>query len=74
MSDTRHQCRWCCELITGNGIYCEAKNKCLSESYTKRVNKCRDFQFTDMDAYTFERYKPRVQYSKQIEGQASLFE
>ena len=73
MNDTRHQCRWCASLCTGNGIYCSEKQKCLSESYTKRVNKCPDFQFVNMDAYTFEEYKPRVRHNKNIEGQVSIF-
>lgn len=73
MNDTRHQCRWCASLCTGNGIYCSEKQKCLSESHTKRVNKCPDFQFVNMDAYTFEEYKPRVRHNKNIEGQVSIF-
>ena len=71
--DTRHQCRWCTSLCTGNGIWCSEKKKCLSESYTKRVNKCKDFQFVNMDAYTLEEYKQRVRHNNQCEGQVSFF-
>lgn len=53
-------CRYCIELTTGNGIYCEAKNKELSEAYTKRSNHCKSFIFCQMDAYDeTKRYKPR---------------
>lgn len=72
-NDTRHQCRWCVELTVGDASYCNLKQKCLSESYTKRVNKCPDFQFVNMDAYTFEEYKPRVRHNQQVEGQVSIF-
>lgn len=74
LDDTRHQCRWCSELVTGNGIYCQAKQRCYSESYTKHVNNCTDFQFVNMDAYTFEEYKPRVRHNQNIEGQVSIFD
>ena len=72
MSDTRHQCRWCTALVTGNGIYCQTHDKCLSESYTKRVNKCKDWNFVNIDAYTFGEYKERVRNDKQVKGQITL--
>lgn len=71
--DTSHQCRWCTQLTTGNGIYCSAKKKCLSESYTKRVNKCKDWEFCDLDAYDLHEYKPRIQHDKNVKGQMSLW-
>lgn len=74
MRDTRHQCRWCSNLTTGNGIYCGAKQKCLSESYTKRVNRCKLFEFCDIDAYSFKVYKPRAIRSEEINGQMSFAE
>ena len=72
MSDTHHQCRWCASLCTGNGIWCDAKKKCLSEPTTKRVNKCKDFEFCEIDAYSFEKYKPRAHHDKQVKGQMSF--
>lgn len=72
-NDTRHQCRWCSELTTGNGIYCAVKKKTLSESSTKRVNKCKYFQFVNIDAYDLtSEYKPRLRYEKQVKGQMRL--
>lgn len=52
-------CRYCSELVTGNGIYCQAKNKELSEEYTKRVNRCSQFDFLSLDAYSDRTYQPR---------------
>ena len=72
MNDTRHQCRWCSELTVGDVAYCDVKKKCLSESYTKRVNTCKDFRFVNMDAYTFREYKPTVRHKQQIDGQLSI--
>ena len=73
MSDSRHQCRWCVELVTGNGIYCCMLNKTKSEASTKRVNKCKYFDFCEMDAYDISNiYKPRIRHNKQVEGQMNI--
>ena len=53
--DTRRQCRWCAHLVTGNGIYCEAKNEEKNERSTKRVNRCHEFEFNEIDAYDLNR-------------------
>lgn len=58
-------CRYCNNLVTGNGIYCERKETELSEAYTKRTNKCKLFEFNPMDAYEFDRmYRPRQKKQK----------
>ena len=72
MGDTRHQCRWCSSLTTGNGIYCGALKRTKSEPSTKRVNRCRYFEFCEIDAYSFEVYKQRIQHMKQVEGQMRM--
>jgi hypothetical protein len=47
----KQYCRYCSHLCTGNGIWCDAKQKILSESTTKSVNHCKDFDFCEIDAY-----------------------
>ena len=69
MTDTRHQCRWCAELCYGDVLYCSAKEQTMSESSVKRVNKCKEFRFCDMDVFTHEHYKPREHHDKQVKGQ-----
>lgn len=56
----KQYCRYCTHLVTGNGIYCSAKNKEMAESTAKSVNHCKDFEFNSIDAF-FETdgYKPR---------------
>ena len=44
-------CRYCNNLVTGNGTYCTFHMKELSDSYAKRTNKCKDFEFNPIDAY-----------------------
>lgn len=60
------QCRYCANLVTGNGIYCTHKEKEIKESTAKASNKCKDFDFCAIDAFgETDGYKPR----KKKEGQ-----
>lgn len=53
-------CRYCNNLVTGNGTYCEAKEKEISDSAASRINHCKKFEFNEIDAYDItRRYKPR---------------
>lgn len=76
--DTKHQCRWCNNLVTGNGIYCTVKKKEKSENSTKQVNHCKHFEFNEIDAYNMDhkyhpkRQMPRDSANTQIEGQMSI--
>lgn len=62
--EIKQYCRYCSHLCTGNGIWCDAKQKILSESTAKAVNHCNDFDFCEVDAF-FENeagYRPRGKY------------
>jgi len=53
-------CRYCNNLVTGNGTYCEAKEKEISDRAASRINHCKKFEFNEIDAYDIKRkYKPR---------------
>ena len=66
-------CRYCAELCVGNGIFCQAKNKELTESYTKRVNYCKDFAFCEFDAYDLDKkYQPRPKKKKERRKQITF--
>lgn len=47
----KQYCRYCNCLHVNNFPYCDAKEKELSETYTKNVNHCKDFEFNPIDAY-----------------------
>lgn len=71
----KQYCRYCSELVVGNGIYCQYKNKELSEAYTKSPNYCKDFNYLNIDAYDFnKRYKPRKTKRKPLPKQLTIFE
>ena len=60
----KQYCRYCSHLFTGNGIWCDAKQKIIPECTAKAVNRCKQFDFNEIDAF-FENekgYKPRGQY------------
>lgn len=44
-------CRYCNNLVTGNGIYCTEKNKIIAENTAKTTNNCKLFIFNRMDAF-----------------------
>lgn len=56
----KQYCRYCAYL-TGTDCYCECKKQVLSESTCKKVNKCKNFAFNEMDAFNPEKtYKPQT--------------
>ena len=77
-------CRYCIHLATGNGIWCGKHEKILSESYAKCPNRCKDFDFCEIDAFmeNHRPYRPRSPPKKKevpqpedtiTENQISLF-
>ena len=56
----KQYCRYCAYLVTGNGTYCEAHEKELSDNYAKRANTCKDFSFCRIDAYGERDYADNV--------------
>lgn len=61
----KQYCRYCINLAYGNGTWCEAKKKDLSEAEIRRVNYCKDFDFCELDAITgVTIYKPRAARGK----------
>ena len=76
----KQYCRYCIHCYTGNGNWCDAKEKEYSDSYFKSVNNCKQFEFCEIDAF-FENekpYKPREEYRKRKEStqldMVSMFE
>ena len=76
----KQYCRYCVNLVTGNGIYCTVLNKERSEASTKVVNYCKNFEFCEIDAYDMDhKYKPKIRKPRDslndnIEGQLSIFD
>lgn len=69
----KQYCRYCNNLVTGNGTYCTAHNKEMRDSTAKSLNHCKEFEFNEMDAF-FETdgYKPRN--PKQSKPKETVFE
>lgn len=56
----KQYCRYCSNCIVGDAVYCEALNKTMSEEKAKRLNRCKEFVFNEIDVFDLEkRYKPR---------------
>ena len=57
----KQYCRYCANCVYGDVAYCEAKEMCLSDAYARRPNKCRGFEFNEIDAFgeNPNPYRPR---------------
>lgn len=62
----KQYCRYCSNASYGDVVYCHIKQDTINESTAKRVNKCKHFEFNEMDVFNPEHiYKP--QKEKQID-------
>lgn len=54
-------CRYCQHFFCGNGEWCEAKEKELTEKYAKSQNRCKEFELNPVDAYgeNLHGYRPK---------------
>ena len=75
----KQYCRYCVWLCVNNVPYCMAKEICLSRSYCKHTNTCKEFCFADVEPEYQDAfgetggYKPRKpKHSQQITGQMEL--
>lgn len=78
----KQYCRYCVNLCVNNVPYCMEKKQCLSVSYCKHPNNCKEFIFANVepeyqDAFgETNGYKPRSKTKRQTWeqiGQLSLF-
>ena len=62
----KQYCRYCIHCHTGNGNWCDAKEREYSDSYFKIVNNCKLFDFCEIDAFLENQkpYRPREEYRK----------
>lgn len=62
----KQYCRYCNHCINGDAVYCEVLKITMSEEKAKRVNRCKEFVFNEIDVFDLEkRYKPRKTKMKQ---------
>jgi hypothetical protein len=71
----KQYCRYCANCHYGDVVWCDAKEKTMSENTAKTVNRCKDFIFNEIDVFgdLDKRYKPREPVMKQCDGQMDLF-
>lgn len=73
----KQYCRYCAHCHYGDVVYCDDKYKTMSKPTAKTINKCKSFDFNEIDVFyggdMDKKYKPREPIAKQCEGQTSLF-
>ena len=70
----RQYCRYCFHAVAyeDEWYWCEQKNECYHMKKSKRVNRCKQFEFNENDLWrcdengNFEVYKPRGEYRKHV--------
>lgn len=56
----KQYCRYCSNCIVGDAVYCETLKMTMTEEKAKRVNRCKQFIFNEIDVFDLDkRYKPR---------------
>ena len=68
----KQYCRYCANanIIDDDLYYCQPKKQVFSIAKSKRLNKCKDFDFCENDLWRFDEngnfqtYKPREKYTK----------
>ena len=68
----RQYCRYCAELKNGDALYCEVKDRVLSDVQIKRANNCKCYVYCGFDENGFE-HKPRQYKRKNKKDESSLF-
>ena len=65
----KQYCRYCNNMICGDGNYCSVYMEVYSDAKIKRANRCESFEFNETDALgeNPNPYKPRA--PKQPDGQ-----
>lgn len=73
----KQYCRYCCHCHYFDYVYCDVKNKTMSENTAKSVNNCKEFLFNEIDVFYCgdmnKVYKPSEPKMKQCDGQIELF-
>lgn len=66
-------CRYCSYCCYGDVVYCEKYKKTMAEERAKRVNKCKDFEFNEIDVFNPDHtYKERK--TKDKNNRITLFD
>lgn len=54
-------CRYCNNMVCSDVNYCNVKKQTFTDKQICRTNKCKDFEFNEIDALgLIDTYKPRV--------------
>ena len=71
----KQYCRYCSNMVCGDANYCTAKKWCFSDSYIKKTNDCKLFEFNPTDALgeNVNGYQPKEPKKIQCDGQLRLF-
>lgn len=69
----KQYCRYCANMVCGDANYCSWLKQTLSDNQIKNLNRCKGFEFCEIDALgeNLKPYKPREE--KQILAEQITF-
>ena len=71
----KQYCRYCSWMCVGDANYCGKHHKCYSDNTITKTNKCKDFEFNEIDAINGNTYRARTRKeNKQIQKQIQIEE
>lgn len=63
----KQYCRYCSHCSYGDIAYCEKLERTMSEAKAKRVNRCKYFEFLEIDVFNPDHtYKERQKEEEQM--------
>lgn len=69
----KQYCRYCSHCHYGDVTYCEKLKRTMSDEKAKRINRCKYFDFLEIDVFNPDNtYKERPKKKK--DNQMSIFE
>ena len=63
----KQYCRYCANCTYGDGAYCDVKKKVMRDSTIRSINKCKYFEFNEIDVLDFDKT-----YNDVLEGCTAL--
>ena len=66
-------CRYCASLVNGDALYCDKKDRVMTDKQIKRVNTCKDYRYCGFNEDGFEHKMKEYKRKKDIHS-LQLFE
>lgn len=67
-----HNCRHCSQMVCGDANWCSQHEECMSDAQITVARKCRDWEWSELDALTLTEWVERPRGRTTSDGQMKL--